>query len=225
MKKLSVFCAGFLVGAILFGAAFCYATTGEKKVTVKYNNIKVVVDGKLVTASEEPFTMGGKTYVPLKMIADALGKNTGYEKGTVLIGVDKQSLVLTDLTKPSETGVKCSKDAGAGLKVAGQTYSKGFSAEGQKGHAKGSLKFYVNGTGMKKITGSIALDDANPEDIEPLKVQVLKDKVVVWEGELKRGDSPVAINIPIGTATDNIYFNFENLKNTKIDFIEMIGLY
>ena len=226
MKRFSVaFCTGFLAGAILFGAAFCYAAVGEKKVTAKFNNIKVVVEGKLIKSSDEPFTMEGKTYVPLRMVGEALSQNVEWENNTVLVGVNKQSLLLTDLIKPNETGVKCSKNTGAGIKVAGKSYTKGFYAEGQKGHSNGSLKFYVYGTGLKKITGSIALDDANPEDIKPLKVEVLKDKVVVWEGQLARGENPVAINIPIGMSTDNIYFNFKDLSNTKVDFINMIGIY
>lgn len=221
-----MFLAGFLAGALLFGAgAATDAATGVKKVTVKFNNIKVVVDGKLVKSSDEPFTLGGKTYVPLRTIGEALGQNVGYENNTVLVGVDKQSLLLMDLTKPTETGVKCSKGTGTGLTAAGKSDSRGFYAEGQKGHANGSVKFYVNGSGMKKISGSIALDDANPEEIEPVEVEVLKDKTVIWEGKLERSKTPVPINIPLDASTNNIYFNFKKLNNTKIDFINMVGQY
>lgn len=225
MKRISVFCAGFLAGAILFGAAFCFAATGEKKVTVKYNSIKVVVDGKLIKSADEPFTMGGKTYVPLKMIAEALGKSTSFEKNTILVGTSKPSLLLTDLIHPVETGVKCSTGTATNLLVAGKTYSRGFFAEGQKGHANGNLQFYVNGTGLKKITGSIALDDTNPEAIQSLELEIMKDKTVIWKGELSRGQNPVAIKIPVDTAANNIYFNFNNLNNTRVDFINMLGQY
>lgn len=225
MKRFSVFCAGFLMGAILFGAAFAFAAVGEKSVKIKFNNMKVVVNGKLVPASEEPFTMGGKTYVPLRMIGEALGQNVGYENGTVLVGVNEQSLLLSDLLKPSETGVKTSAGIGTGITVAGKAYTKGFYIEGSKARPTGSLKFTVQGSGMKKITGSLALDDSNPESIEPVQVEILKDNSVIWEGELARGESPVSINIPIDSSTNNVYFNFKNMNNTKVDFINVIGQY
>lgn len=225
MKKFIIFCSGFLLGALFFGATVSDATTGQKNVIAKYANIKVVVDGKRVATTDEPFTMGGKTYVPLRLIGEALGKNVGWENNTVLVGTEKQSLLLIDLIKPTETGVKTSSGIGTGITVAGKSYSRGFYVEGQKNRQNGSLKFFVQGTGMKKVTGSLALDDANEENMDPVSVEILQDSEVIWKGTLKRGSQPIQINIPITAATNNLYFNFDNMNNSKIDFINFLGQY
>lgn len=42
--------------------------------------IKVFVDGKLVTLSVAPATVGGQVYVPLKAIAEKLGYSAAFDK-------------------------------------------------------------------------------------------------------------------------------------------------
>ncbi|MGE5396876.1 MAG: copper amine oxidase N-terminal domain-containing protein [Chitinophagales bacterium] len=63
---------------------------GGKTVTAKitYDNIKIVIDDQLKTPAEQPFTMNGKTYVPLRFIGDAFGKEVTWdqETKTVYIG-------------------------------------------------------------------------------------------------------------------------------------------
>lgn len=221
MNRILVFLCGLLVGAILFGSAVSFAFTGSSDVTAEYSDIKIVVDGTLVKTNLEPFILNDRVYVPLRVVAEAMGKEVGWENNTVLIGTQKQSLVLTDLMMPTETSVKCSY--GSALKVNGVSYSRGFYVQG-KDSPTGSLNFYVRGKGIKEINGSIGLDDSNP-DSQAVELAVFKDSTKVWEGIIKKGDNPVPINFQIEDNINTVYFKFNKVAKAKIDFIDFAARY
>ncbi|MDR3209362.1 MAG: NPCBM/NEW2 domain-containing protein [Oscillospiraceae bacterium] len=95
LKQAKGFVAGIVVGLILavsVGAAF--AATTERTLTAYFNDIKIVVDGKLITPKDargnilEPFIANDSTYLPLRAVADALGKSVQWvgETNTVYLG-------------------------------------------------------------------------------------------------------------------------------------------
>lgn len=225
MKRFSVFTAGFLLGALLFGAVMTEAMTGQKSVIAKYANIKVVVNSKLVPTKDEPFTMGGKTYVPLRVIGEALDQNVGWENNTVLVGSGEQSLLMVDLISPTETGVEWTRYDGKNMSVQGKSISKGFYIEGGYKRPTGSLKFFVQGLGIKKVSGSLALDDSNPEGVSPVEVQILQDQEVLWKGKLSLGNKPLPFNVAIPTTCDHVTFEVSGMEQTKVDFINVIAQY
>lgn len=222
VKKFGLFISGLIVGSILFGSAMCFAAYGKKNVVAEYSNIKIVLDGGLVNSSTEPFMLDGRVYVPLRMVAEAMGKQVGWENNTVLIGSAKQSLVLNDLIKPSETGLTCT--SGTNSKVNETTYPRGFYAIGKKDFTNSDLSFFVRGKGIKEVNGSIGLDDSNPDGAE-VGVKVLTDSKKIWEGTIKKGQNPVPVNIKLENNVNNIKFEFKNSASTRIDFIDFSAKY
>lgn len=77
---------GIIVGAICTSAIFTSMTVfgkvSKETITVSYDNIKLVVDGKTVTPKDgngnvvEPFTYNGTTYLPLRAAVDAITGGT-----------------------------------------------------------------------------------------------------------------------------------------------------
>lgn len=66
------FISGFLFGALLF--AVPTLANNSKTVEAFYNNIKLSVYGQIVdTEGNEPFIVGGRTYVPARYVAEAMG--------------------------------------------------------------------------------------------------------------------------------------------------------
>ncbi len=65
-----------------------FAQTGSQKIDAVYNDIKIVVDGKEVSTSTEPFIYNGTTYLPVRAIGEALGKDVSWDAqtNTVYIG-------------------------------------------------------------------------------------------------------------------------------------------
>ena len=77
-----------LVAALLVGAAVGAVNITKKTVEINYRNIKLVVDGVEVSTASEPFIMDGTTYLPVRAVGEALGKEVNWdgETGTVYIG-------------------------------------------------------------------------------------------------------------------------------------------
>lgn len=74
MKKgVRNFIAGVLVGV---NAMSCISAMAghSNMIEAFYNNIKIVVDGKRIHPDSEPFISNGKTYLPVRDVAEAVGK-------------------------------------------------------------------------------------------------------------------------------------------------------
>jgi len=87
----------FWIGMALTGlivasaAAGAWAAGGTRKnIEVEYRNIKISVDGKTVDAGEtEPFiyVAQGRTYVPARPLAEALGAKVGWDEASSTVQV------------------------------------------------------------------------------------------------------------------------------------------
>lgn len=222
MKKVCAFLTGVLAGAVVFGAAASFAATGNKSILAEYSNIKMVVEGKLVKSELEPFLYDGRVYVPLRFAAEAMGKEVGWENNTVLIGSNKQSLLLTDLISPLESGLECSQ--GSVMNISETPYERGFYITGKDGKT-GTLSFFVQGKGIKEVSGMIGVDDSNTQSDKVVDVTILKGNTKVWEGKIKKGDQPIPVNFAVDDTINNIYLKFDNVTRMKIDCIDFIAKY
>ncbi len=91
-KRLQGLVSGMLIGAFITGGAV-YASVATKKADLYYNDIKITVDGQEITPidangnSTEPFIIDGTTYLPVRAMANAFGKNVDWdaETNTVVI--------------------------------------------------------------------------------------------------------------------------------------------
>ncbi len=91
--KLKGFIAGVCVTLVISSGAV-FADSISKSVTAVYNNIKIVIDGKEITPKDangntvEPFIIDGTTYLPVRAIGEAFGKEVTWDgsSNTVYIG-------------------------------------------------------------------------------------------------------------------------------------------
>ena len=92
-KRLQGIVAGMLIGALLLGGA-TFAKQVSEKVDIFYNNIKIFIDGTELIPKDangnavEPFIMNGTTYLPVRAVANAFGKDVDWdgETQTVYLG-------------------------------------------------------------------------------------------------------------------------------------------
>ena len=65
-----------------------FAATGSKTLEANYDNIKIYVDGAVITPTDvngnstEPFSVDGTVYLPLRAISEALGKTVEWDEET-----------------------------------------------------------------------------------------------------------------------------------------------
>ncbi len=99
-KRLQGLIAGLLIGTILT-SGMVFAKQISETVELFYNNIKIYIDGGEIVPKDangnivEPFTMNGTTYLPVRAISNAFGKDVEWDGATQSIYIGKK-----DQTKP-----------------------------------------------------------------------------------------------------------------------------
>lgn len=80
--------AGLAVILVLAMSASAFAATGTtKKLSAIFKNIQVLVGGQALQMETEPFIVNGRTYVPLRVIGEALGVGVDWNGDTNVITV------------------------------------------------------------------------------------------------------------------------------------------
>lgn len=95
MKKKAVVCC--LVGAMALGTYTVSAANGTRNISATFRNIKIVVDGKELSTSAEPFIYNGTTYLPIRAVGEAVGKEVTWNgnTNTVYLGAVPESTQQT----------------------------------------------------------------------------------------------------------------------------------
>lgn len=85
--------AALTMAGLLCGTAVAASTVTTKMIEANYMGIKMVVDGVAVTPKDgngnvvEPFASNGTTYLPVRAVAEALGKEVTWDGATSTIYV------------------------------------------------------------------------------------------------------------------------------------------
>lgn len=105
-QRMKDVCLGATVAALVMGAApAAYAKVANMDIPVMFNNIKIVVDGKELKTDKEPFTYEGTTYLPVRAVGEAVGKNVTWDAAskTVILGETEQKETEKEPEQPEET--------------------------------------------------------------------------------------------------------------------------
>ncbi len=85
MKKIGIFSIGLLLGSFLFQIP----TMAKSDVSLKIDNKKttgtealVTVDGKELTCKFKPYTINGRTFVPIRELTESLGARVDWDSST-----------------------------------------------------------------------------------------------------------------------------------------------
>jgi len=91
-KRGRVVLASCLAIIMVLGLAVgAFGATGAKKLSAIFRNIKLNVNGKVLQTSEEPFIINGRTYVPLRVVSEALGAWVDWNEKTSVITISGAS--------------------------------------------------------------------------------------------------------------------------------------
>ena len=99
-KRLQGLVSGLLIGSILTSGAV-FSKNIQETINAIYMNVKLVIDGEEITPKDvngnivEPFIYNGTTYLPVRAIGEAFGKEVNWdgESATVYVG---------DIVKPAK---------------------------------------------------------------------------------------------------------------------------
>ncbi len=99
-KRLQGLIAGVLIGTVIT-SGMVFAKQISETAELFYNNIKIYIDGGEIVPMDangntvEPFTMNGTTYLPVRAISNAFGKDVEWDGATQSVYIGKK-----DQTKP-----------------------------------------------------------------------------------------------------------------------------
>lgn len=122
----------FLALAVLAGGAMAFS--GQRSIDVTYNDIKIVIDGKEYVPKDangnivEPFAYNGTTYVPLRAVANAFGKEVGWDGATATVTIGSTDVTWLDTLNTydfSSTSGQSYNESRGEIKKDDMTYSRG----------------------------------------------------------------------------------------------------
>ncbi len=103
MQRAKDVVLGAVVGALLIGAApMAFAKVADAMVPVNYNDIKVTVDGEELKTDKEPFIYEGTTYLPVRAVAEAVGKEVGWDSATKTVTLTSKEATKDDTKATAE---------------------------------------------------------------------------------------------------------------------------
>jgi len=88
-KVFRYFVIGVIILTLLMGTAI--GETITKTIEVVYNTVNITVNGTKITADN--ILYNGTTYVPLRAVSEALGKEVGWDRATKTASINDKSTV------------------------------------------------------------------------------------------------------------------------------------
>ena len=97
-------CGAVIASMVLCSGTVAFAKVANMNIPVSFSNIKIIVDGKQLSTSKEPFTYNGTTYLPVRAVAEAVGKDVTWDGATktVYLGEKPQNTTQTTSNQTTE---------------------------------------------------------------------------------------------------------------------------
>ena len=183
-----------------------FANNGERMISVLYNNIKIVLDGKTIDPKDalgntvEPFIYNGTTYMPVRAVAEAIGKTAAWngKTGTVYLGNIDGNTPVENLTK-----LTVFQGSGLSLDAAGYTDNTGILHKPSVliGGVYGSTAYsgtYLLNMKYSRLKGNLSLDSGSKNSGFQLYVNIYGDnKLIYTSNVITSGVYPQDFNVDV----------------------------
>lgn len=177
-------------------------------ITVTYDNVKVVVDGRQVQFGKdskgkqiEPFIYNGTTYLPLRAVAEAVGKQVQWDKNTKTaflgdgtVNTGEVNTPLLEIMQPfstAQTKVYAKNVNNKKFNLGGKTYDNGLRFNTDY-HDKAHANFNLEGK-YTIFTGLLGEDEAGFN----VKVDFIGDGNLLQSFDIVGGQLPVNVNLNV----------------------------
>ena len=198
----------------LCGTAFAASTVTTKMIEVNYMGIRIVVDGKEITPTDangkavEPFASSGTTYLPVRAIGEALGKEVTWdgETATVYVGkVPGQADSWMKLLPPYEFNQWSKLYDGSNLKeymtVSGKDITEGIMLQDRSG-VSSTASYALWNTDLKYSTMTFTVGHVDGTETDNATLEVYLDGELSNSYDLKWDGAPQSITVPLNRAAN-----------------------
>lgn len=199
--KLKEFMSGIVFTLILVSCINVFASGAiREKIDVLYNDIKLVVDGKLVKFGKdsagkqiEPFIYNGTTYLPVRAVGEAIGKKVDWDGTTQTVYLGEKPGEINYMTEIIEPYSKynyftCRLNEPDKLSMGGKEYKTGYFMDYDHG---AYAYFNLDGqyTEIEAMVGALGNNDT--------ELNVYLDGKLYESIEFKGNELPKKITIPV----------------------------
>ncbi len=195
---------GVVIGSAITSSVNVFAYDGTQDIQATFKNIKVYIDGAELTPKDalgntlEPFIYNGSTYLPIRAVAEAVGKEVSYDANTNSIYLGDSNTV----TKSQANGAYLEPYTGSDYKfgdvnLGGIKYANSLSLFGE---------VYYNLSGKyTTFSGVYAFEDGTSNNLIDDTLQFYGDGILLGEYKVNVGDLP-----------KNFTFNVTGVTQLKI---------
>lgn len=209
-KRLQGWISGLLVGVTIAGGTV-FATSGSKKIDVIYDNIKIVLDGQTLDPKDangqkvEPFIYNGTTYLPVRAIGNAIGKDVswdGVEKVVYLGAKPGNAENWLDVCGPYQynRGEEYSLMENKYFTMSGKKYTNGFILKPgttATGSNTAEAMFNLNGE-YDSVT--FAVGHIDNSTLKGAKMDIYIDGIIAYTADLSYDDVAKKVTVPLKKA-------------------------
>ena len=210
--------AALTVAGLLCGTAVAASTVTTKMIEANYMGIKIVVDGVEITPTNangtvvEPFASEGTTYLPVRAIGEALGKQVTWDgdTATVYIGdVPGQETNWMMKLPPYQTNndsvVYDGTNTQEHFSVAGVEHTSGVALYDP---AISGFAYALWNTNLQYTTMTFTIGHVDGAKSNNAELEIRLDGEVAAEYELTYDGAPQTITVPLNRAANvGIYMN------------------
>lgn len=180
--------AGCVIGAAVMSAVPAVGYDGVRTIQAVFKNIRICVDGVEMTPRDtagkevEPFIYNGTTYLPVRAVGEAVGKEVTYDGSTNTVYLGKSG--VNSYLGQQVTAYQGNAGEGS-YSMGGQTYVNSL-----RFYSRNSNAFYNLNGSYTLITGVYGMEDGTSEDAESIISfygdGILLDTITVRGGELPK---------------------------------------
>ncbi len=201
-RELRGFITGVIVTVMLLSTV-AFSESVKQTIEVVLNSVNLEVNGKKVEADN--ILYNGTTYVPLRAVAEMLGKEVGWDQETKTASINDKGVSNTSNTS-NTSNYNRNNPAPIGVK---QTVTVEKILE--KYTAEVTVTDVIRGDGAWKLIKAANMFNEEPGAEEDYILVKIRVKVIDVEGDKKVDISPVYFNIYSGDNVeyDNIVFATE----------------
>jgi len=201
-----------VAAGLLCGSAVAAGTVTTKMIEANYMGIKIVVDGKEVTPTDangkvvEPFASSGTTYLPVRAIGEALGKEVTWDGSTATVYVGEIPGQETSWMKklPPYQVNKHSKiydgsDHKAFMTIGGQEIMEGVQLEG---YNNVNLSYALWNTDLKYNSMTFTVGHIDGAREVNMDLNIYLDGQLYDSYGIKWDEPPKTITVPLNRAAN-----------------------
>lgn len=221
--EVKSFIIGFIVASLVIASGTVSADPIERQINAVYNNIKIFVDGKQIDPTDangnpvEPFGYNGTTYLPVRAIAQALGKEVSWDNTTKTVYIGERTTsgtetkYMSDILEPYYGQFDVNKK----MIMGGKEYNKGYSFLAMSANRTVSFNLDSNYT---QIVGVLGLEDGMNTD--NTKIEIFADGNLIKSYILEAGTLPLTISLDVSGVKKLEIKNAESFV-TRVDFVDV----